>query len=151
MRCRFGSDAKRGLRAERGAIAVEAAIILPVLILLILGGMDLGHRYYIQYITSNASREGARYAAKYTGTTVDPTSADISNYVKYPPPAPGGLDYNKLNLDTLVVSGNYTGVSPDRIITVTVHANKHWWILGSLPGFTNPQTIEAKTAMNVER
>ena len=35
--------------------------------------MDLGHRYYIQYLTSNASREGARYAAKYTVTNVPPT------------------------------------------------------------------------------
>ena len=82
MRCRFGSDAKRGLRAERGAIAVEFAIILPVLVLLILGGMDMGHRYYIQYLTSNASREGARYAAKYTVTNVLPDSTAISNYIK---------------------------------------------------------------------
>ena len=105
MRCRFGSDAKRGLRGERGAIAVEFAIILPVLILLILGGMDMGHRYYIQYLTSNASREGARYAAKYTVTT-DPSSADISNYIKLPP---SGLNYNSFNLSNLNVSRTYAG------------------------------------------
>ena len=141
------SDPKRGLRAEGGAIAVEFAIILPVLLLLIVGGMDLGHRYYIQYLTSNASREGARYAAKYTGTNVDPTSGAISDYVRNP----AGLNYNSFGLDTLVVNGNYTGVSPNKIITVTVNARKTWWILGSLPGFTNPQPISATTAMALER
>ena len=76
MRCRFGSDAKRGLRGEHGAVAVEFAIILPVLVFLILGGMDLAHMFYIQHIVSNASREGARYGAKYTGNPpVDPTTA----------------------------------------------------------------------------
>ena len=70
MRLRFWSDARRGLRSERGGVAVEFAIILPVLMLLILGGMDLGHSYYIKYIITNASREGARYAAKYTVTNV---------------------------------------------------------------------------------
>ena len=48
MRCRFGSDAKRGLRGERGAIAVEFAIILPLFIFLMLGGMDLAHTFYIR-------------------------------------------------------------------------------------------------------
>jgi Flp pilus assembly protein TadG len=147
MRCRFGSDAKRGRHGERGSIAVEFAIILPLLLLLVLGGMDLGHRYYMQYLISNASREGARYAAKYRETLVDPNSSAISDYVKLP----AGLNYNSLGLDTLVVSGSYTGVSPNKIITVTVNANKYWWALGSLLGFTNPQTITATTAMAVER
>ena len=146
MRCRFWSDAKRGLRGERGAIAVEFAIILPVLILLILGGMDLGHRYYIQYLTSNASREGARYAAKYRLPTTDPTSGEISDYVKLP----AGLNYNSFGLDTLTVSGSYAGAFPNKIVTVTVQAVKHWWILGNLPGITNPTTVTATTAMNVE-
>jgi hypothetical protein len=146
MRRRFGSGAKRGLRAEHGAIAVEAAIIFPVLILLILGGMDLGHRYYIQYVTSNASREGARYAAKYRLTPTDITSSEISNYVKLP----AGLNYNSFHVDSLTVSGSYAGAFPNKIVTVSVHAVKHWWILGSLPGITNPTTVTATTAMNVE-
>ena len=157
MRCGFGSDAKRGLRAERGAVAVEFALILPVLVFLILGGMDIGHMFYIDHIISTASREGARYGAKYTGNPpVDPTSADISNYVKEPPPAPGGLNYNKFNLKNLVVSSPLpTGVNPNKIRTVTVTADKQWWVLGTFKffgfaGFTNPKTLTATTAMNVE-
>jgi hypothetical protein len=146
MRVGFGSKTKRGLRAEHGVTAVEFAIILPILMLLIVGGMDLGHKYYIQYLANNASREGARYAAKYTWPPVTPTSDDISNYVKLPT----GLNYNKFNLENLAVNGSYTGAFPNKIVTVTVQADKHWWILGSLPGFTDPQAIKGTTAMNVE-
>ena len=77
---------KRG-RGEEGAVAVEFALILPILVFLVLGAMDLGHRFYMQNLITNASREGARYAAKYTGTNADPTSTAVSDYVKLPPPA----------------------------------------------------------------
>jgi len=57
---------------------------------------------------------------------------------------------NSFNLQSLVVSGSYSGASPNEIVTVTVSANKQWWILGSLPRFTNPTTLTAQTAMIVE-
>jgi Flp pilus assembly protein TadG len=133
---------RRG-RGEEGAAAVEFAIILPVLMLLIVGGLDMGHMFYIDHLITNASREGARYAAKYTGTTTEPTSAQISDYVKY------GLNYNGFNLDTLTVNTTYAGMFPDRIATVSVTANKQWWVLGTLAGFST-KTLTAKTAMNVE-
>ena len=135
MRCRFRSDAKRGLRSERGAVAVEFAIILPVLMLLILGGMDLGHRYYIQYLTTNPSREGARYAAKYTVTILTPLLLQISDYVKLP----AGLNYNSFNLDTLTVSGTYTGSFPNKIVTVTVTADKALVDTWKLAGIYQPK------------
>jgi Flp pilus assembly protein TadG len=142
---------KRG-PGEEGAAAVEFALILPILVLLVLGGLDLGHRFYMEHLITNASREGARFAAKYTGTAAAPTSTAVSNYVKLPPP---NLDYNAFNLDNLTVTTTYVGVFPNRIATVTVTAQKHWWILGTFnffgfQGFTNPQTITAATAMNVE-
>jgi Flp pilus assembly protein TadG len=142
----------RGGRGEDGAAAVEFALILPLLVLLVLGAMDFGHRLYLQHIITNASREGARYAAKYTGTVAAPTSTQVSNYVKLPAP---NLNYNGFNLSNLTVSATYAGTFPNKIATVTVTAQKHWWVLGSFrffgfPGFTNPKTITASTAMNVE-
>jgi Flp pilus assembly protein TadG len=139
-------------RSQEGAAAVEFALILPMLVFLVLGGMDLGHRFYMQHLITNASREGARYAAKYTGDTAAPTSTAVSNYVKLPPP---NLNYNAFNLDTLTVNTIYTGAFPNRNATVTVTAIKHWWVLGAFHfyrflGFTNPQTLTATTAMNVE-
>ena len=135
---------RRG-RGQEGAAAVEFALVLPILIFLVLGGMDFGHRLYMQHLITNASREGARYAAKYTGTTGTPTSDQISNYVKLP----SGLDYNAFNLDNLTVAASYAGSFPNNIATVTVTAQKHWWVLGSLAGFST-KTLRAQTAMNVE-
>ena len=50
---------------------------------------------------------------------------------------------------------NLTATPPYKIITVTVTAEKHWWILGSFNfygwlGLTDPQTLTSTTAMNVE-
>jgi len=142
---------RRG-RGQEGAAAVEFALILPILIFLVLGGIDFGHRLYMQHLITNASREGARYAAKYTGTADAPTPAAVSNHVKLPPP---GLNYNAFNLDTLTVNTTYAGSFPNKIATVTVTAVKHWWVLGTFNfygflGFTNPQTLTGATAMNVE-
>jgi Flp pilus assembly protein TadG len=135
---------RRG-RGQEGSAAVEFAIILPVLLLLILGGLDMGHMYYMDHLITNASREGARYAAKYTGTTAAPTSAQVSDYVKLP----SGINYNTFNLNNLTVTAVYAGAIPNRISTVTVTAEKHWWVLGTLAGFST-KTLRAQTAMNVE-
>jgi Flp pilus assembly protein TadG len=151
MRCRSGSDAKRGMRGERGAIAVEFAIILPVLLLLIFGALDLAHAYYIQHIVTTASREGARYAAKYTGNPpVNPTQTQITAYVT------STISAHLNNLG--VQSPAYTtvpGPPSYRIVTITVTAHKHWWILntfnlfGFVP-FPDPKTMTGTTAMRVE-
>jgi Flp pilus assembly protein TadG len=155
MMIRLRQLLRRG-HGEEGAAAVEFALILPILVFLVLGGMDLGHRFYMQNLITNASREGARFAAKYTGTNADPNATAVSDYVKLPPPAPGGLNYNAFNFDTLTVTTTLAGTVPNRIVTVTVTALKHWWVLGAFtffnfPGFTNPQTLTATTAMNLER
>jgi Flp pilus assembly protein TadG len=134
---------RRG-RAQEGSAAVEFALILPVLLLLVLGGLDMGHMYYMDHLITNASREGARYAAKYTWpSTAEPTSAQVSNYVK------STLNYDAFNLTNLTVTKTVAGAIPSRIATVTVTAEKHWWVLGTLAGFST-KTLRAQTAMNVE-
>ncbi len=51
------------LRGERGASAVEFALIVPLLVLLVLGIAEFGHAFQVQGTLSAAAREGARAMA----------------------------------------------------------------------------------------
>lgn len=53
------------MRAEKdsGAAAVELALVLPVLLLLICGMVDFGRAYNARMTLSNAAREGVRVFA----------------------------------------------------------------------------------------
>ncbi|WP_242395470.1 TadE/TadG family type IV pilus assembly protein [Anaeromyxobacter oryzisoli] len=53
----------------RGAAAVEFAIVLPVLLLVVLGAIDWGYYFFCREVVVNASREGAR-----AGSVIPPGS-----------------------------------------------------------------------------
>lgn len=50
-------------RGERGAVAVEFALILPLLVLLLFGIIEFGQAYNAYITVTHAAREGARLAA----------------------------------------------------------------------------------------
>ena len=50
-------------RDDRGAVMVEFAIILPVLLLILLGIVEFGRAYNVQVSIQAAAREGARELA----------------------------------------------------------------------------------------
>ena len=154
MRCRFGSEAKRGLRGERGAVVVEFALLAPVFLLLVFGIIDFGHALYMQQMASNASREGARYGTRYTtsaaGTHLIPNafSPSIASYVS--------SHYSSLlpadaNLQVTPGGAGYTSGTASADLSVTVTATKHWWVLGSLvPGMGTTKNISVTTWMKIE-
>lgn len=49
-----------GREAERGAAAVEFALVLGPLLLIVLGTIDWGYYFYVREVVTNAAREGAR-------------------------------------------------------------------------------------------
>ena len=53
----------RRLRGERGASAVEFALIVPLLIMLVIGIAEFGHAFQVQGTLSAAAREGVRAMA----------------------------------------------------------------------------------------
>lgn len=59
---------------ERGAAAVEFALVLPVLILLLFGIIEFGAAYNAQILVTNAAREAARTMAV-TGVESDAIAA----------------------------------------------------------------------------
>ncbi|HET7398031.1 MAG TPA: TadE/TadG family type IV pilus assembly protein [Intrasporangium sp.] len=54
--------ASHGRRRERGASAVEFALMLPFLMLVLAGIVDFGRAFFVEIQLANAAREGARAA-----------------------------------------------------------------------------------------
>jgi Flp pilus assembly protein TadG len=54
---------REGLRTERGATAVEFALIVPLLIVLVLGIAEFGRAFQVQGTLSAAASEGVRLMA----------------------------------------------------------------------------------------
>lgn len=59
----------RSARDDTGAAAVEFALILPVLMILILGLVEFSLVFNAQISMTNAAREGARYMAIHNNAT----------------------------------------------------------------------------------
>ena len=76
----MGPTVRRDRR--RGVVAVEAAVVLPVLIILMFGVWEVGRLIQVNQIVVNAAREGARLAAGgyVDGTPV--TSAMVTQAVQ---------------------------------------------------------------------
>ena len=51
----------------RAQALVEFALLLPILLVLILGAMDLGRVFYVKTVLTNAAREGANYLSRNHG------------------------------------------------------------------------------------
>lgn len=63
-------------RAERGIAAVEMAILLPVLLLVLAGALDFGRSMHAYVTVSSAAHEAAVYAGRfYAPTSAVTTSA----------------------------------------------------------------------------
>ena len=134
---------RRG-RGQEGAAAVEFAIVLPILMLLLAGFFDFGWLFYWQHSVTNASRAGARYAvqAKLVGGVSTPyTDAEITTFVK-----------DNYGTDLAVSVDRTGGTVPGAPRSVRVTKTMQWFFLSFLQnlGVNLPTTINNKTTMTVE-
>jgi Flp pilus assembly protein TadG len=95
--------------ALRGQSIVEVALILPIMMMLIMGAVDLGRGVLIRNMLSNAAREGARVGIIASKTSAEMCAGAISKIQ-----APG------LTGQTCTASGN-PAVTNDGQLTVSVH------------------------------
>ncbi len=70
-------------RERRGALVVEAAVILPLLMIVMLGVWEVGRMIQVKQMLVNSAREGARLAAGgYTVNSVPVTQAMVTQACK---------------------------------------------------------------------
>ncbi len=100
---------KRSARAEEGAAAIEMAFSIPALLLVVVGMMKLCLAVYAYHYTSEAAREGVRYAI------VRGSSASSTACVNYEASCVASSD----NISNFVKALGYPALSPSNM-TVTV-------------------------------
>ena len=104
---------KKRMRSERGAALVEAAMIMPMILLISVGIFEFGRAYQTSQVLTNAAREGARLAVL-EGRTDGDVRARVNKYV-----TDGGLtaltDANIQVNRTVALAGTATASS----VTIT--------------------------------
>jgi Flp pilus assembly protein TadG len=162
--------------SQSGQALVELAIILPMLLILALGVIEIGRYAYIAILVGNAARAGAAYGAQSNQQSNDPTG--IQNAALYDfagstsstspaVPATNGLMYSTLTVTSTtscgcdsagtvitspcnVAAGNADpGTCPVGtrwIVFVSVTANGIFSSIFNYPGIPSPITI-SRTAI----
>lgn len=64
---------------RRGAVLVEASIILPIFLMMLLGIFEYSRYVMVRNLVDHAAREGARYAVVHT---YDKSTADVQEFVR---------------------------------------------------------------------
>ncbi|MEK0155535.1 TadE/TadG family type IV pilus assembly protein [Arthrobacter oryzae] len=121
--------------SERGAVAVEFAILAPVLVMLLLGIMEFSRAYNAQASLSAAARESVRVMAISNNASTAKAAA-MSTAVSLQP-ALKDTNITFKNLDT-----GTTSCAPGNRITVTISYN-----LSTMTGIAGPFPMKGKGAM----
>ena len=134
------------LQNNKGVAAVELAICLPILILLVCGLIEFGLLFYNQQVITNASREGVR-----AGITGEKTDDEIKNIVlTYCNHKEGSEDNELINLngsdELQIESVTISKVADDLTVKVIYDYN---FLFAGILGFTD-KTLSAQTIMRME-
>lgn len=124
-------------RNEDGAAAVEFALILPVLLLVLIGIIEFSLAFNAQLSLNQAAREGARYMAIHNNSSAAATAA--SN-------AAGRLAPASVNT-TFSVTGGGTSCSAGKQVTATTSYTLTT-VTGFLDAFTGNIVMTGKGTMS---
>jgi Flp pilus assembly protein TadG len=104
------------VRSGRGAAAIELAIALPLLVLVIMGLVDFGRLFFSQIGLGSASREGARAAS------IGLPAAQVQSVARASAPAVAriaSLDASELTVTSTACSSTVTNENTRVTVTTT--------------------------------
>lgn len=128
--------------SESGTAAVELALLLPVLMIILFGVIEFGVAFYRQAILTNASREGARLGIVQSVPPIANAAVDakIDAYL-----TAAGLNPATVTRNTPVLTG---GVGSNVVVTLTLPYT--FVVLPALTSITPSINLVATTVMRHE-
>lgn len=128
-------------RKQRGAAAVEFAVVAPIFVLLLFGMIEYGRMVMVQQMLTNATREGARRAVL-DGTTVSNVKTTVQDYL-----SSGNITVN--NSEITVTPDPSTAAFGDPVtVGLTVPFSRVSWLPS--PMFLGNANMSANSVMRRE-
>ncbi len=136
------------LRCQKGVAAVEFAIILPVLMMIVLGIIEFGLLMYDKQVITNASREGARIGISDAVVSDADIEAVVDNYVTNNLITFGSTPTSPV---TTIEPADRTGMVFGEDVTVTVTYDYDFLMLPNfVADFAGVQTLATTTVMKMQ-
>jgi Flp pilus assembly protein TadG len=126
----------RLIKSERGQAIVETALIMPLLLMMLMGMVEMGRLSNAYLAVTHAARHGARYGA------VGGSNSEIIDKVKY---AAVPLNVDNLSVTISPETNRLTG--NDLSITVAYPIEL---IIPVFSGLVNPVNVKSTVIMRVE-
>lgn len=142
-------------RADAGSALAEIAVVLPMLVLLLIGLVEVGRFGSYIIMTGNAARAGVQYGAQNTITAND--TAGMKSSAKNDAQNDAGLTANALTFCQCADGTGSTCLATDcasshRLVFVEVDTTGTWQSLTNFPGLPSSLrtiTVHGKAVMRV--
>ena len=155
-----------GIRcSQSGQSLLEVALLLPLLVLLLLGVIELGRYAYIGILVGNAARTGAAYGAQSLPQSVDTTGiqAAADNDFQNNGQSASNLTVSSFtscgcdSAGTIITAGCSSGANPSAgicaaghwVVMVSVTASGTFTSIFNYPGIPSSITISRTSTLRV--
>ena len=137
--------------SQKGASAVEFALVLPLLMLITFGIIEFGMFIYNQQVLTNASREGARAGIVASSPRVPATGTNSIDSVVQNYCANHLVTFGTQNNPVTTVIGYSTTAPFSSDLTVQVNYQYSFLVIPNLvPGISRLRNMQAVTVMRYE-
>jgi Flp pilus assembly protein TadG len=136
------------IKNQKGAAAVEFAIVFPILLVLIFGIIEFSIMLYNKAMITNASREGARSGIVFASPRVPNTdiTSVIDTYCSN-----SLITFGTQNIPVVTISRSGTGAEAGDILTVDVSYHYDFLVLPNLiENLISGMDLTATTVMRME-
>ena len=147
-------------RSESGQSLIEVALLLPFLVLMMLGVIELGRYAYIGILVGNAARAGAAYGIESLPQSVDTVNISLAAQNDFQNNGQSGLTVTSsvscgcdsggsVTSSACIGAGSGSCASGHWVVIVSVTASGTFNSLFNYPGISSSITISRTSSMRV--
>lgn len=141
----------RTRKSQRGAAALEFALVMPILVVLVFGVVDFGLMINSQAVFANASRDAAR-AGSFFATSSE-IEAVVTSEAAYLPTVSGittQVTCRKAGSPGAACTSSYDSERESGGTVIVTITYTHNWLTPALLGLPNTSVITKRSEMRIE-